>query len=112
MKKPLIIKAPLPRNYLCLNLFGMFWTCHPEKIDKYVINHESIHTRQQLEMLFLPFYLFYVIEWLIKLCIYRNWNLAYRNISFEREAYRFGHDLTYLKHRKPFTWLQFLRNAK
>jgi hypothetical protein len=27
---------------------------------------------------------------------------AYLSISFEREAYGHDHDLTYLRHRKPF----------
>ena len=36
------------------------------------------------EMMYIPFYLLYVVEWLIKLFCKGS---AYRNISFEREAY-------------------------
>jgi hypothetical protein len=36
------------------------------------------------EMLYIPFYLWYGVEWLVKLFCKGN---AYRNISFEREAY-------------------------
>jgi hypothetical protein len=36
------------------------------------------------EMLYIPFYLWYGVEWLIKLLCKGN---AYRNLSFEREAY-------------------------
>lgn len=78
-------------------------------IDEKIINHEKIHTRQEKEMLFIPFYIFYVVEWLIKLTKYKNRHKAYMNISFEREAYKNGDDLTYLKRRKPYAWTKFLR---
>ena len=32
-----------------------------------IINHESIHIKQQEELLVLPFYIFYILEWLLKL---------------------------------------------
>lgn len=97
----------MKRN-LCLNLFGTLWTRNKAFVDIYVVNHERIHTRQQQEMLFIPFYLFYVVEWIVKLIKYKNWDTAYRNISFEREAYRYGDDLSYLPRRKPYYWVNFL----
>jgi hypothetical protein len=45
--------------------------------------HERIHGRQQLEMLLLLFYLWYGVEYLVRLCITRNHDRAYRSISFE-----------------------------
>ena len=47
-----------------------------------IINHESIHIKQQEELLVLPFYIFYILEWLLKLPFYGK--QAYYNISFER----------------------------
>ena len=47
-------------------------------------NHEMIHWRQQWEMLIIFFYLWYFIEWVVKLFIYGR--KAYHNLSFEREA--------------------------
>lgn len=67
-----------------------------------LINHERIHFRQQLEMLILPFYFWYVIEYLIYRFNGKNSHQAYMSISFEREAYANDDDLTYLKKRK--TW--------
>ncbi|MDE6071533.1 MAG: hypothetical protein K2G53_03160 [Muribaculaceae bacterium] len=109
----MIIKCRLiPKGY-CVNLFGTFWAHDPSWIDKYVINHERIHTAQQRELLFIPFYIVYFIEWLIRLVQYRNWQKAYFNISFEREAYAHGHNLDYLPTRKPYTWLRrFLFTAR
>lgn len=73
---------------------------------KWIINHESIHWKQQIEMLILPFYLWYLIEWFFKLFIYgKN---AYYNISFEREAKKYEYDFEYINKRKHFAWWKFM----
>ena len=110
MKNPIIIKSFLIPKHTCVNLFGTYWTRDKSWIDKYVVNHERIHTHQQKELLFIPFYIFYILEWLLRLLQYRNQNKAYMNISFEREAYRYGHDLEYLQRRKAFSWVKFIFN--
>ena len=97
-----IIKTNLAPRGFCLNFFGLLLTRDKSWIDKYIVNHERIHTAQQKEMLWIPFYIAYIIEWLFKLLKYRNSHRAYMDISFEREAYTHGHDLTYLTHRKHF----------
>ncbi len=77
------------------------------KEDETFINHERIHIRQQAELLVLPFYIFYFTEYLIRLLQYRNSQKAYRNISFEREAYINEDDLQYLKRRKPWSFIKY-----
>ena len=71
-------------------------------------NHEEIHGEQQKEMLIIFFLLWYLIEWLIRLIIYRNQAEAYRNISFEQEAYEHESDLEYLNKRKRFNWIKYI----
>ena len=71
-------------------------------------NHELIHTEQQLEMLILPFFLWYGVEWLIRLILYRNFYEAYRNISFEQEAYLNQNQMWYPEERSHFTWIKYL----
>lgn len=105
----MIIKSRLIPEGICLNLFGTMWTRDPSWIDRFVVNHERIHTAQQRELLFIPFYILYILEWAVRIVQYRNVKKAYYNISFEREAYRHGHDLTYLKERRHYRWLRFLR---
>ncbi|MCP9198612.1 hypothetical protein MKO06_01750 [Gramella sp. GC03-9] len=78
------------------------------KADKLFINHERIHLRQQLELLLVFFYIWYGIEFLVRFIDCRDWMLAYRNISFEREAYRRENDLAYLKKRPFWAFLKFL----
>ena len=72
------------------------------------LNHEKIHLRQQIEFLVIPFYLWYLLEFVIRLFQYKKWDLAYRNISFEREAYTNEKDLFYLKKRPFWGFLRFL----
>ena len=73
--------------------------------------HEHIHGRQQLEMLILPFLLWYLVEWMIRLIILRDSSRAYRSISFEQEAYANEHDAAYLTTRRHYAWLRYLRKA-
>lgn len=72
------------------------------------VNHERIHFRQQLELLFLPFFLWYVLEFLLRLIYCHNLHTAYRHICFEREAYAHQDDPHYLENRKPFSFLSYL----
>lgn len=78
------------------------------RLNQRLINHERIHLRQQLELLILPFYIWYFIEYLIRLIQYKNAHQAYMNISFEREAYQNDEDLEFLQNRKLFNFLRFL----
>lgn len=73
-----------------------------------LLNHESIHLRQQLETGFVLFYIWYLTEYLLRLLSYRNHHLAYRNISFEREA--FGHEAEpgYLVQRSFWAFLRYI----
>ncbi len=76
--------------------------------DTCMLNHERIHLRQQLELLVFPFYVWYVIEYVIRLLQYKNRQQAYRNISFEREAYTHEKDLDYLKKRSFWFFFNFI----
>jgi hypothetical protein len=74
--------------------------------NKFIINHENIHWKQQMEMLIIFFYLWYIIEWIIKLFIYGKF--SYYNLSFEREAYEYENNLNYIKNRKHFSWFKYI----
>lgn len=96
---------PFP-GFKAINLFGILFVRKNAYIDKYTLNHEEIHTYQMKELLYIFFYIWYVIEWIIKLFKYSS--KAYRNISFEREAYDNDRDLNYLKTRKRFSFIRYL----
>ena len=100
------------KDYAAINICGLIFArneCRPLK-DK-TICHETIHTRQIVELLVVFFYLWYGIEWLIRLVQYRNGKEAYYNISFEREAYTNAPDETYLKRRKLFAFIRYLKEV-
>lgn len=76
---------------------------------KMIVNHETIHFQQALELLVVPFYILYILEWVIKVLIYKfDIHKAYTNISFEREAYENQGDLLYIKNRKRYNWIKLL----
>lgn len=97
------------KGFKAINLFGIIFARKGSDISEQTIRHEKIHTRQMLELLVVGFYIWYIIEWLIKWAIYRDWFVAYRNISFEREAYLNDKNVKYLKTRRLFTFLNYLK---
>jgi len=90
------------KSFIAINLFGIIVTC--EELSKEELNHELIHTAQARELLYIPFYLWYIIEWFFLFLRYRNWMWAYYNIRFEKEAYAHQEDLEYLNRRKHYCY--------
>ena len=91
------------KGFQAINLFGVIFARKEYKeLPKKVLNHEAIHTAQMKELLYIPFYVLYAIEYLINLIKYQNNDKAYYNISFEREAYRYERQLDYLRERQHF----------
>lgn len=71
-------------------------------------NHEMIHFKQQKEMLFLFFFIWYLIEFLFKSVYYFSFYKGYLNLSFEREAYENDRKLTYHQKRKRYSWFKYI----
>ncbi len=105
----LVFKHLFRKNYVGLSLWPFIIVKEDGyKKDQVLINHEKIHLKQQLELLVLPFYIWYVVEWLLRSLLYMNTYKAYQNISFEREAYAHEKALDYVGRRKPYSFLQYL----
>lgn len=103
----------VPKGYRGLTLFPFVFVKNRLDRENIVfINHEAIHLRQQLEMLIFLFFIWYFLEYLFRLIQYRNSNLAYRNISFEREAYANEFNFDYLKDRPFFGFVKFIVLSK
>jgi len=98
------------KGFKCINLFGvLFVRKECGDVTKTDINHEAIHTAQMRELMYVPFYVLYIVEWMYRLFQKSN---AYRNISFEREAYDNQYNYTYLAKRKHYSWINYLRRNK
>ncbi|WP_109683226.1 hypothetical protein [Xanthomarina spongicola] len=104
----LFSKYMVPKGYSGITIFPFVILRHYSlKQDSVLINHEKIHLKQQLELLVLPFFIIYSFEFLIRLFQYKSWNLAYKQISFEREAYVNEKDLNYLKSRSFWSFIKY-----
>jgi hypothetical protein len=108
MKFPIVHLSFLPAAGMALFPF-IFIKYSGTKNNSQIINHELIHIRQQVELLVVPFYLLYLLNYLINLICYRNHDKAYRNIVFEQEAYQNDNNGTYLSGRRFAAWANYLR---
>ena len=80
-------------------LFPFVLLRYPEdRYDQRLLNHEKIHVRQQIELLVIPFYIWYLAEYGWHRWRGKNRVEAYLAISFEREAYGNEDDFEYLSH--------------
>lgn len=75
-----------------------------------LIHHEKIHHRQQLELLLVFFYSWYALNYLYNLLKYRNHYKAYKEIIFEREAFKNEEQANYLENRKLWAFLKYINH--
>lgn len=105
----IVFKYLTPKGFRGLTFYPFVFLTHKEdKLNAVFVNHERIHIRQQLELLVLPFYLWYGVEYLFRLVQYKDRKKAYYNISFEREAYQNEKDLNYVKQRSFWSFWDYL----
>jgi hypothetical protein len=96
------------RGFSAINLFGVVFArkeCEP--LNAFTVHHEQIHTEQMRELGYIPFYLWYVLEWLVKLCFYGK--QAYYHISFEQEAYIYMDCPGYVLVRDHYSFLKYIK---
>jgi len=104
-----VFKHIIPSNYNSLTIWPFIFIKTVDlKNDNNLINHEKIHLKQQIELFWIFFFIWYIIEYLILIIKHKNHHTAYRSISFEKEAYLNEHNLNYLKHKKAFAFLKYL----
>lgn len=110
---PILFNFLLKQDAIAIALWPFIFIKYEAlKSDPCLVNHERIHLQQQIEMGVIFFYVFYVIEFLFHYIKYRNINLAYFSISFEKEAFANDKNLTYLKQRKFWAWRKYLKMRK
>ena len=105
----IVAKYLVPKGYFGMTVFPFVFVKYlRDKQNKVFLNHERIHLRQQLELLIFPFFVWYFLEFCMRWIQYKKFNLAYRNISFEREAYTNEKDFDYLNRRSLWCFLKFI----
>lgn len=98
-------------GYSTFNFFGILFTKQKELTPK-SINHERIHTKQMVELAYIGFYIWYGLEYLaIRLLRLGEGGQhgAYKDVSFEEEAYNNEDNLDYIKTRKHYSWWKFVK---
>ncbi len=108
----LVIPFIFPSTFNALAIWPFIILKEPElNGDPVLMHHERIHLKQQLELLWFFFFFLYLGEFLAKIIIYRDFKRAYRNISFEREAYAHEHDKDYIDRKPLWSFVRYLREA-
>ena len=96
------------KPYNAMALWPFIFVRKGTKVTEKLLIHEHIHGRQQLEMLIIPFLLWYVVEFVVRTLLGKG--NAYRNICFEREAYQNENNMEYIEHRHRWAFLRYLAN--
>jgi hypothetical protein len=100
----------LGKNYaaMCISPFILVSRRIDVKNNPKIVNHEKIHAHQQLEMLWVFFFIWYILEYLIRLITYWSHDKAYQNLAHEKEAYQNSGNPEYLETRKFYAWIKLL----
>lgn len=93
------------KGFSAMNLLGILFVRKNARLSEKTLNHERIHTAQWRELWYVGFFLWYLVEWIVRL----PKGNAYRNISFEREAYANDNNSTYLETRKRFAFVKYMK---
>lgn len=98
-----------PKGYKAITLLNVIFVRRGCVMRDKDFCHEAIHWEQEKELLVIGFYVLYVIEFLVRLCLMRRWKAAYHAVSFEREAYAGQGDWGYLDKRAHYSWIKYIR---
>ena len=85
-----------------------FWVFGKGTLGNITRQHETIHFKQQLELLFIFQWILYGLFWLIGMIIYRSNYQSYTHNPFELEAYTHQQTKDYLDSRRIFAWWGFM----
>ena len=107
---PTLLSKVTPIN-VWANSFAFWVWCRGEMSDR-TKRHEPIHYLQQRELLRVVQWILYGLFYVIGLVKYRDGQTAYYENPFEREAYANDENRNYLKERKPYAWINYLRGDK
>lgn len=100
-----IINKLIPfKGFSAMNICGVLFVREGCRITEVTLQHESIHTSQMKELLYIGFYIIYALEWLFRVLFTKDrFSVnAYYSISFEKEAYAHQSETGYLEKRNKF----------
>lgn len=96
-----------PRDFHAITLFPFIFY-NGGRMTERDIRHETVHLWQQATLLVVPFYVLYLLFWIVGLLRYRDRKRAYREIPFERSAYRLEGQQGLKRSTMAFDWTKHL----
>ena len=105
-KLPVLLSYVAPIDIWAISIGPFVW-CRG-KLSPVSRRHETIHYRQQLELLFVGHWLLYGLFWLKNVIKHRDGRKAYHEIPFEKEAYANEMDENYLDNRELYAWKKYV----
>lgn len=94
------------KEYICSTID------HLQLLHSFQTRLHPIHAKQQLETLWVLFFVLYALEYVIKLILCGDMSRAYKSISFEQEAFSNENDVNYLEKRKLWCWIKYVFKMK
>ncbi len=95
--------------YTGLSFFVFIWIRKESHDQTQLVRHEKIHFWQQVEMLFIFHWVFYAFFYLVGRMNGQCHYIAYRYNPFELEAFTNDYDEDYLRKRRLFAWMGFIK---
>ena len=109
-KFPVWVSYISPIEVNAINI-GPFIFCRGE-LSRETLQHETIHFKQQLELLFVFQWILYGLFYVIGRITQGSWKMAYYSNPFEVEAYENESVPGYLNKRKFLAWTKHLGELK
>jgi len=106
-----------PKGFKALTIGPFIFVKKGTKLSKKDLNHEAIHWEQYKELLIIGFLVLYALEYIVRFlfpCFITNTtgrrysDRVYYSLSFEKEAYMYEDNYSYIENRKHFNWLKML----
>ena len=104
-KLPVWLSKIVPIEVAAFSFF-IFVFCRGE-VNTRLKTHETIHYKQQVELLFIFQWILYGLFHIIGLLRGRDGGSAYRYNPFELEAYDNDDNENYLNEIKPYAWIKY-----
>lgn len=89
-------------------IVGPFVFTGGKEIAEHTIRHGEIHWRQQIELLIVGWYIWYVLEYIYKFWLFQDPFEAYNKLSFEIEARGYENNPYYLGYRTLWAWTNYI----
>lgn len=105
--------ASLGDSGMAITIYPFIFVRVDTRNNEELIRHETIHIKQQLELLIIGSWILYLFEFLYGKYIKKlDSRQAYYYTAMEQEAHRNAMNPLYLSTRKPYAVLRYLRDKK